>query len=350
MVSMLNDLMSTDENCILTPGTHPDGKQYGCFVQRAHFTGGMEGFKATLEALQKHERVDELYETLSATTWPSFGYMMAQGAAGVLWESWGVQPPLNAGICKYDQACISAGWLGGIGKYWFTVFGGIQQAPNSVGYKHPVLKPLLPMRAGGLDSVVAQMQVPAGTLRSTWTRISRNHIYVNFSIPPGSGVAILGIPVLNLSNPTVQENGAIIYHGGKLDRTAASARGLASAHFVQAGSSVSLQVATVGSGSWNFAIRGDSPTTVGPVSAKAGTTLTVRCPAGWQIVNIPQVRYGGGGCSSGGAHYLVESTCMLEEVCHVQVEDEIFDPTQYSCRAVSEENRVLTVTAECAAP
>ena len=87
MVAMLNDLMSTDENCILQSGAHPDGNQYGCFMQRAHFTGGMEGFKATVEALQRYERVDELYEALTSTTWPSFGYMKEQGSAGVLWES-----------------------------------------------------------------------------------------------------------------------------------------------------------------------------------------------------------------------------------------------------------------------
>eukprot|EP01047_Picozoa_sp_COSAG01_P050128 COSAG01_NODE_5034_length_4534_cov_1.968433_3_plen_935_part_00 len=142
VVAMLNDLMSTDENCILTSGAHPDGIQYGCFVQRAHFTGtsplilaiipsftelivnrvkfvagGMEGFKATVEALEAHERVDELYETLTTTTWPGFGFMMARGSSGVLWESWSVAPPLNAGICKFDQACTTSSAVQAVAYY-----------------------------------------------------------------------------------------------------------------------------------------------------------------------------------------------------------------------------------------
>ena len=349
MVAMLNDLMSTDENCILASGAHPDGKQYGCFVQRAHFTGGMEGFKATVEALQAHERVDELYETLSSTAWPGFGFMYEAGSAGVLWESWGVAPPLNAGICKVDQACISAGWLGGVAKYWFTIFGGIGQAPSSIGYSRPILKPLVPMRAGGLDTVQAKMQVPAGILLSGWTRHSTTHLSANFSVPPGSGVAKLSIPTLNISNPTIQERGSVIYQSGKLVTAAASARGLSSARFIVAGSSVALEVSTTGSGSWSFDVHGDAPTAASPVSVKAGATVALRCPAGSRIVNVPEARYGGGGCSSGGAQYLVEKLCLLQEVCSVPVDDAEFDPTDYTCRAVSEQDRVLTVSVECAA-
>ena len=235
MVAMLNDLMSTDENCILTSGANPVGTQYGCFVQRAHFTGGMEGFKATVEALQEHERVDELYETLSTTEWPGFGYMMAQGAAGVLWESWAVAPPLNAGICKVDQACISAGWLGLIGKYWFTVFAGFQQATSSVGYHSVVLRPLIPMKNGGLDSVDAKMEVAAGVLRSSWTRLSPLSLSVNMSLPPGTAPSTLHVPTLNMSNPTISEGGTVIFSNGNLVAAAAAIRGLATrARFVSA--------------------------------------------------------------------------------------------------------------------
>ena len=113
--------------------------------------------------------VDELFETLAQTSWPSFGFMVANNAT-VLWESWGVAPPLNAGICKTDQAVISAGWLGAIAKYPYTMFAGFGQAAASVGYAHVVLKPLVPMRTGGLDSVNAHMAVPAGVLRSGWER------------------------------------------------------------------------------------------------------------------------------------------------------------------------------------
>ena len=350
MTALLSDLMSSDQNCILASGAHPDGKQYGCFVQRAHFTGGMEGFKATVEALQKHERVDELYETLASTEWPGFGFMMAQGSAGVLWESWGVAPPLNAGICKVDQACISAGWLGGVAKYWFTVFAGLGQAEGSIGYHHPVLKPLVPMRMGGLDTVEGQMQVPAGELKSGWTRHSATRVSSSFSVPHGSGAATLAVPTLNISAPIVTESGTTVFKNGKLVESAAAKIGLVAARYVTAGSSVSLEFTTTGSGTWAFEVTGSAPTTVGPVSAEAGSELSLRCPAGSRIVNIPHATYGADGCSSGGAQYLAEALCLLKEACKIQVLDAALDPAGQTCRGVAAARRVLIVAAECAAP
>lgn len=52
----------------------------------------------------------------------------------------------------------------------------------------------------------------------------------------------------------------------------------------------------------------------------------------------------------GGAQFLVEELCLLRESCDIAVEDAQFDPTDYACRAVAPANRVLSVTAECAAP
>ena len=70
-----------------------------------------------------------------------------------------------------------------------------------------------------------------------------------------------------------------------------------------------------------FEVTGSAPTTVGPVSAEAGSELSLRCPAGSMIVNIPQATYGADGCSSGGAQYLAEALCLLKEACKIQVLD-----------------------------
>ena len=342
-VAFLNDLMSSDENCILSAGAHPSGFKYPCFVQRAHFTGGMTGFKATVEALQLMERVDELYETLVSKEWPGFGFMMANNAT-VLWESWGVAPPFNKGICRTDNAVISAGWLGGVAKYLFTVFGGIRQAAFSVGYRHLALKPLLPMRNAGLDFVEAQMAVPAGSVFSSAARHSARHLTANFSIPPGTGRSTLAIPVLNISVPVVSESGTPVFERGELTSYAVR-RGLTSARFVVAGSSIALEFTTLGSGAWTFDVQGVAPTRVS-ASAKAGLNARVQCPGGAQIVNIPRVRYGGG-CSAGGAQYRVEMECLLNNTCDVLVSDEQLDPAQTICRGVPVRDRMIEITAEC---
>ena len=349
LVAILNDLLSTDVNCVLSGGGNPAGNNYGCFQQRAHFTGGMVGFKATVESLEQFERIDELYETLVNTDWPGFGFMVANNAS-VLWESWGVIPPLNKGVALIDDACISAGWLGSIAKYFFTMLGGIGQSAGSVGYAAPVLKPLLPMRMGGLDAVQAHLRVPAGTLRSSWARHSATRVSSSFSVPHGSGAATLAVPTLNISSAIVTESGITVFKSGKLAESAAAKVGLVAARYVTAGSSVSLEFTTTGSGAGAFEVTGSAPTTAGPVSAGAGSELSLQCPAGSRIVNIPQATYGADGCSSGGAQYLAEALCLLKEACKIQVLDAALDPAGQTCRGVAAARRVLTVAAECAAP
>ena len=74
------------------------------------------------------------------------------------------------------------------------------------------------------------------------------------------------------------------------------------------------------------------------------------CLAGARIVNIPKVSFGGGGCSAGGAQYLIEELCLLKEVCEILVRVEEFDPTDYTCRGLPAATRTLAVAAECALP
>ena len=206
------------------------------------------------------------------------------------------------------------------------------------------------LRAGGLDAAQAHLRVPAGTLRSSWARHSSTRVEARFSVPVGSAPAILGVPTGNISSPIVTESGTTVFKSGKLAESAAAKIGLVAARYVTAGSSVSLEFTTTGSGAWAFEVSGSAPTAAAPVSAKAGTKASLRCPAGSRITNIPQLTYGADGCSSGGAQFLVEQLCLLKKACEVDVSDAEFDPTDYTCRGVLAAERVLTATVECAAP
>ena len=141
----------------------------------------------------------------------------------------------------------------------------------------------------------------------------------------------------------------VVYSNGKATQAAAQ-HGLASPRFVSAGSSTALEWTTSGSGAWVFDVQGAAPTSVGMVSAKAGSKATLRCPMGMRIVNLPHVSYGGDGCSSGGVQFLVEHLCLLKETCVIAADQQEIDPTNYTCRAVAVPDRVLEVSAECAAP
>ena len=59
-----------------------------------------------------------MFEAYSSTEWPGLGYMWVHNAT-TLWESWGVVEssvsgrPLSEGVCRTDDAVLSAGWLAG---------------------------------------------------------------------------------------------------------------------------------------------------------------------------------------------------------------------------------------------
>lgn len=152
-----------------------------------HIDAGMHGAYFLMKYLIKAGRHDLLFEMVNKETYPSWGYMLANGAT-TAWEDWrGRQSHIH-------DTLIS------IGAWFIQGPGGIQIDPESPGFKHFFLRPAL---VGDLTFVKSHHDSPYGKIVSNW-RKSAGQTTFEVTVPPNS-TATLELPASNASE--IQEGG-----------------------------------------------------------------------------------------------------------------------------------------------
>jgi alpha-L-rhamnosidase len=125
-----------------------------------HVSTGNMGTKALIEVLCQHGMDDLVYEILSATTRPSLGYMLEQGATS-LWERWEADNNNNVMNARNHPMFASC-------AVWFYKYlAGIGMERDSAGFNHILIAPHTP---SPLRRVEAELEIPAGTVQVSWTR------------------------------------------------------------------------------------------------------------------------------------------------------------------------------------
>lgn len=119
-----------------------------------HFDTGFQGAKFVMHALMESDRTDVGYELLAKTDYPSFGYMIEQGAT-TLWEDW-------EGSLSQNHPSF-----GDVSTFFYQGLAGIRINPDYPGYKKFLLKPYAPK---GLDWIEAWHECPYGRIESSWHR------------------------------------------------------------------------------------------------------------------------------------------------------------------------------------
>lgn len=126
-------------------------------------TGGIIGWRFQLEALSKNGHADLAYALLTQTTYPSIGYEILDPKgepATTLWELWDSDaegPSMNS---------RNHIMFGGNGIWLHTYLGGIDNAPGTIGYEHPVFAPPA--------ALIAQAVQAASTKPEIWETQSIN--------------------------------------------------------------------------------------------------------------------------------------------------------------------------------
>jgi len=126
---------------------------------KGHVSAGLVGIQQLMRGLSDYGRTDIAYQIAANTTYPSWGYMVENGAT-TIWELWNgntADPAMNSG----NHVML----LGDLIAWYYGYLAGIQNAPGSVGYKQIVFKPYLPQ---GLDYVNASFQSVRGPIGSAW--------------------------------------------------------------------------------------------------------------------------------------------------------------------------------------
>jgi alpha-L-rhamnosidase len=140
---------------------------------KGHLDTGMHGTYFLLKYLMQADRNDLIFEMASKTDYPSWGYMLANGAT-TSWESWSGQSHIH-------NTLLSIG-------AWFTQgLAGIQSDGKSPGFSHFVIKPAV---VGDLTFVRARYRSIHGDIRSDW-RIVNGSMTLTVTVPPNTTATVV---------------------------------------------------------------------------------------------------------------------------------------------------------------
>lgn len=158
---------------------------------QGHPATGMLGSQWIYRTLTDGGRADLAFQMATKNSYPSWGYMIDQGAT-TIWELW------NGNTAKAAMNSRNHLLLCGDFLIWLHEdLAGINPDPAKPGFKHIILKPKFPE---GLSFVQATHDTPYGTISSKWER-QNNQIQWKVIIPPNT-TASIQLPGISLSSMT----------------------------------------------------------------------------------------------------------------------------------------------------
>lgn len=167
-----------------------------------HLATGIIGTRYLLETLSKYGESEAAYRVVSQTSYPSWGYMLREGAT-TLWERWELLT--GGGMNSHNHAMF-----GGIDSWFYKVLAGINADPQEPGFKKIIIKPHI---VGDLKHASASIKTVRGLISSSWS-ISDGKLQLEISIPVNSTGAVW-LPVKGLPNPTIRESGTVLWRDGR---------------------------------------------------------------------------------------------------------------------------------------
>jgi alpha-L-rhamnosidase len=168
----------------------------------SHLTTGIVGTKYIMELLTRTGASDLAYDIAVKTDYPSWGYMIRNGAT-TLWELW--QKREGPSMNSHNHPMF-----GSVGSWLYKALAGINLAPGATGFEKILIQPQMVrdlMHASGSTTTVR------GEVACAWSRTDRG-VRVAVTIPGGSEAEIV-IPKFNLRSVRVTEGGKTLWQDGK---------------------------------------------------------------------------------------------------------------------------------------
>lgn len=170
-------------------------------TNNGHLSNGLVGIQWLMRSLTQYGRPDLAYTIAAKKTYPSWGYMIENGAT-TIWELWNGN---TAAAHMNSQNHVMM--LGDLLVWFYEDLAGIKSSPDQPGFKHIVMKPVM---VKGLDFVKASHQSPYGTINSAW-RNSTGTFKWDMTIPANTTARIY-IPARSTNH--VKEGGKPIAAAG----------------------------------------------------------------------------------------------------------------------------------------
>ncbi|MGN1376383.1 MAG: family 78 glycoside hydrolase catalytic domain [Prevotella sp.] len=144
---------------------------------KGHIPCGVIGISWLLRGLSDNGFADVAYLLATNDSYPSWGYMVKQGAT-TIWELWNGDKAIS-----WMNSGNHVMLLGDLLTWCYQYLGGIRNAEGSVAYKHMDLRPSFEIQE--LDSVDVSYETPYGKVVSRWKKdLEKLHWYVE--IPVGT--------------------------------------------------------------------------------------------------------------------------------------------------------------------
>src|SRR5690606_9179216 len=125
-----------------------------------HLTTGNIATKYLLEELTKNGHIDVAYKIATQTTYPSWGYMLENGAT-TLWERWEYETGGSMNSHNHPM-------MGSVGSWLYKYLLGIMPTTDKPGFETFVIKPYIP---SGLEASGGTYQSIRGEVKSAWRKI-----------------------------------------------------------------------------------------------------------------------------------------------------------------------------------
>jgi alpha-L-rhamnosidase len=207
------------------------------YYNNTHIATGFLGAKFVMAALTLIGRADVGYDLATQTTFPSWGYMVSEGAT-TLWELWldRTGPSMNS----HNHAM-----LGSIGAWFYQTLAGINLGPGGAGYRHIRIEP---HPEEDLNWASGTFETIRGRVSSTWSH-SAGVIRLEVIIPAGADATVLVPKEVQMTAMEVREGDHVVWENGHY---VAGDPGVNAAS--QTGKGIDISVA---SGSYSFILTGD---------------------------------------------------------------------------------------------
>lgn len=144
--------------------------------QDGHVDTGILGTRYILDVLVENGHADVAYRMATHTSYPGWGYMIAEGAT-TLWERW----EKLTGHAMNSQNHIM---LGSVDAWFYRTIAGLN--PLRPGWKSVRVRPHV---LGDLTSAEASLETAAGKVRSAWKK-GADSFSLEVTVPVGSSAEV----------------------------------------------------------------------------------------------------------------------------------------------------------------
>jgi alpha-L-rhamnosidase len=158
---------------------------------KGHISTGLIGSQWLMRGLTEYGYTDIAYKLTSQKTYPSWGYMVANGAT-TIWELWNGNTA-NPGMNSQNHVML----LGDLLTWYYENLAGIRTDKTEVAFKKIIMRPTFPK---DLAFVNASYKSAHGLITSHW---KKNNGVFEWSISiPANTTAVVYIPAQNMETVT----------------------------------------------------------------------------------------------------------------------------------------------------